>query len=311
MFRRGNKVELHYLDTVVDGDSKQNVGATLAIVDDLLKRVRAILPATHKDITFQSDNAGNYQNLILPMILPELAKLHGLNCLRILHTEAQDGKCIVDGHFQKVGWKIEQFVTDTQGTWATAREVCDAMQHAGGVPGTSVTLLRLSRDRLGKIERDCKALRPLMKRVCSVTKPLEWRYGQGAASDTIHATSVSAAAKVNATKRMKTYMSSNRLDTSLGGMQNFHRAIANNPRAPRGASAGGGGGGAAAAAAAAPRAKRRKTSAAVAASRPPRFTCPAPLEPRPSGETVALRALTPGTGKRLVMKFGEDWYGGW
>ena len=52
----------------------------------------------------QSDNAGNYQNLILPMILPELANAHHLNCLRILHTEAQDGKCIVDGHFQKVGW---------------------------------------------------------------------------------------------------------------------------------------------------------------------------------------------------------------
>ena len=197
MFRRGKNVELHYLDTVVDGDSKQNVGATLAIVDDLFKRVRAILPATHKDITFQSDNAGNYQNLILPMILPELANAHHLNCLRILHTEAQDGKCIVDGHFQKVGWKIEQFVTDTQGRVATARQVCDAMQHAGGVPGTSVTMLRLDRDRLEQIEQKCKVLRPLMKRVCMVTKPLEWRYGQDGASDTIHATSVSTAAKVN------------------------------------------------------------------------------------------------------------------
>ena len=48
-----DEIELHYLDTVVDGDAKQNVGATFAIVEDLLKRVKAILPRRIKTFTFQ------------------------------------------------------------------------------------------------------------------------------------------------------------------------------------------------------------------------------------------------------------------
>ena len=85
-------------------------------------------------LSSQSDGAGNYQNLCLPLLLPELADAVGLTVTRILHTEAQDGKCIVDGHFQKVGWAIRDYVLGTQGKCMTAREVCDALEYDGGIP---------------------------------------------------------------------------------------------------------------------------------------------------------------------------------
>ena len=56
-----SEVELHYLDTVVEGDAKQNVGATFAVVEDLMKRVKAILAkhAPHvTTFTFQVHSHG-------------------------------------------------------------------------------------------------------------------------------------------------------------------------------------------------------------------------------------------------------------
>ena len=47
------ELETHWLDTVVAGDSKQDRGATVAIVEDLLARARKILPASITDFTFQ------------------------------------------------------------------------------------------------------------------------------------------------------------------------------------------------------------------------------------------------------------------
>ena len=34
---------------------------------------------------------------MLPLVLPVIAQAHGLFLKRIIHTETQDGKCIVDG----------------------------------------------------------------------------------------------------------------------------------------------------------------------------------------------------------------------
>ena len=90
---------LRYFDTVLEGDASQDIGATMSIIEDVLLRMRGELPAYVTKVTFQSDNARTYQNLTLPLLLPSMAQAARFTLLRILHTETQDGKCIVDAHF--------------------------------------------------------------------------------------------------------------------------------------------------------------------------------------------------------------------
>ena len=105
---------LRYFDTLVEGDSKQDIGATLAIVEDLLYRLREALPTHVTHFLFQSDNARNYQNLALPLMLPVLASAADWVVYRLLHSETQDGKCLVDAHFQKVNRQIDKYINEQE-----------------------------------------------------------------------------------------------------------------------------------------------------------------------------------------------------
>ena len=43
-----------------------------------------------------SDNAGCYQNSMLLLLVPYLSYAHGIRVSRIIHTETQDGKSVLD-----------------------------------------------------------------------------------------------------------------------------------------------------------------------------------------------------------------------
>ena len=115
---------LRYFDTVVEGDARQDIGATLAIMEEVLRRIRAVLPDNITEFCFQSDNARNYQNLALPLVLPLLASACDFFLHRILHSESQDGKCIVDAHFQKVNRQIDKYINEGVGWSEAMRKAC-------------------------------------------------------------------------------------------------------------------------------------------------------------------------------------------
>ena len=97
----------------------------------------------------------------------------------------------------------------------TAQQVCDALAYDRGIPGTSLHMIRLEREALDALEARCKRIRRTVKRICPVSKPLEWRYEPAGTADTIHATSVSSAAKVTATKKLVAHLAEHPLDSRL------------------------------------------------------------------------------------------------
>ncbi|OWY99776.1 hypothetical protein PHMEG_00029166 [Phytophthora megakarya] len=85
-----------YCDHLSLGDNRQDRDAVISVLEAVLIRLRKDLP-TVKTVTLISNNTNYYQNALLPLIVPFL--LHGIHIKRILHTETQDGRGVLDAHF--------------------------------------------------------------------------------------------------------------------------------------------------------------------------------------------------------------------
>ena len=195
----------------------------------VLHRARDYLPSRLTNFIFQSDNAGNYQNNYLPILLPELAKSAGWVCDGILHSETQDGKCIVDAHFQKVNGAIARYVNEEEEMAATADQICTAIVFEGGLPATNIAVIRLDHttvdQRLAQVEAVISTAKLLMP-----GKPLEIRYSNDpTVADTAHETSrhpsVAVQPTATATSRaskLRAILQTEPLQLSVAGLQQLH-----------------------------------------------------------------------------------------
>ena len=93
-YMEGDEMKLRYFDSVVEGDATQDIGMTLSICEEALFRMRAVVPSTVTSFTFQSDNARTYQNLCLPLLLPELAESAKWLCARLPGPGGAWGRCV-------------------------------------------------------------------------------------------------------------------------------------------------------------------------------------------------------------------------
>lgn len=282
--------EIHWLGTVIQGDAKQNAGMTIAVTEDVIARAAAIVPDRITTFTLQSDNASNYQNHLYVLMMRELCP-EGFMCTRVLHTESQDGKCIVDGHFQKVGWQIAKFVVETKGRCQTANQICDALEYKGGIPGSSLTCLRLDREKLTALENRVKAVKFAAERVFTVNQCLEVRFTIADEPDTMHATSYSPPAKVlqNAgqqSKRLVAHLQAHTVRLKLAYLEALQHAAKTKPVArAEGVS------------------KRQRTGQHTARSRPSRPSQPqgtSEMTPATPGETDRIRSLVPGAAESQI-----------
>lgn len=62
------------------------------------------------NVMLVSDNAGCYQNSMLLLLVPYLSYAHGIRVSRIIHTETQDGKSVLDAHFARATQAIMDWV---------------------------------------------------------------------------------------------------------------------------------------------------------------------------------------------------------
>ena len=89
-----------YLDHIVDNENKQDKLAIISILEAVILAIRKHLPNIDQ-IILQSDNVGCYQNTMLMFLIPYLSYAHGIEISRIIHTETQDGKSVLDAHFAR------------------------------------------------------------------------------------------------------------------------------------------------------------------------------------------------------------------
>jgi hypothetical protein len=89
--------QTYFFDDIVR-NSQQQTMAAMSLIEAAVMRVRTMFPEA-ETISFQSDNGAAYASPFLLFMIPALAAKHGLRATEFIHSEAGDGKTVLDGHF--------------------------------------------------------------------------------------------------------------------------------------------------------------------------------------------------------------------
>ena len=157
-----------YIDQIMEESNKQDGMTVASLMEDILVTISDQLPFI-KNLTLQSDNANQYQNHLLIVVLHVLnikMKYMGTFITEFVHTKTQDGKTLLDGHFVKANWLLVIFMK----TWRknkitcikTSAELAFSLSHKGDCKNGVEQLVQVDRSKLDLI---AKKIEP-MSNVC-------------------------------------------------------------------------------------------------------------------------------------------------
>ena len=121
-----------YIDDLIVGSNKQGTGLVISIIEAIMMRIKKDIPHM-KEVVLQSDNAKCYMSKELLLCLALLSFIHGIKILRFIHTETQDGKSPLDGHFARANKWIVDWVKEGNNA-LTAAQIVTALKSNGGIP---------------------------------------------------------------------------------------------------------------------------------------------------------------------------------
>jgi hypothetical protein len=132
---------------------KQDCNLTLAIIDAVLERLKVIRPDV-TTLNFQSDNAKCYQGNFFIEVLICICKNRNYRLKSYVHSETQDGKCSIDGHFA-VGMRVVNNRVNEGFNASTPEELAQALISNGGIRNTDVILLKNNRVVIEELFTKC------------------------------------------------------------------------------------------------------------------------------------------------------------
>ena len=133
-----------FLDHIVRNETNQDMLAVASILDAALKRLTVKIPAA-MEVFIISENAGCYNNQILPVFATFIASTHGL-CLRgYLHSETQRGKGLVDAHFEVSMRHVNRYVNEVGCNIVTPGDLVAALGYRDGLANSSTELIDVVR----------------------------------------------------------------------------------------------------------------------------------------------------------------------
>ena len=235
-----------YFHCAVQGDSKQDVGSTLSVLEVLLINIRNLveLQAT-KFMSLQSDNAANYSSLFFVLFAFELARKYGFEITSFIHNEAQDGKDLVDVSFAALKRAWKKWVRESRKRIVTPSDMITASKYGRGIKDSHLDVAILDRPKLAEIEAkfaevEGRMSQALPSNIAEVRRNADGSYSIHESSPLPPYSFDGFAKKVSGSvKKVDTYMQANPLQMTLA----FFRGLV-------AATAPGGGGAAAGAAAA-------------------------------------------------------------
>lgn len=110
-----DRISMFFVDHVIENDKKQDIIMVASIIDALLAPIKVKLPEV-VEVCFISDNANNYQNDLLPVIVPIICRTHDIGIHSILHPDAFYGKSCVDGHFAVFWRHVKRYIEELKVT---------------------------------------------------------------------------------------------------------------------------------------------------------------------------------------------------
>src|SRR4051794_21419167 len=100
---------------------------------------------TRNKLICETDNATCYASqMLIPFIFNFNRASPDVKIIKWIYTEAQTGKGRLDTHFSYINTLFKSYVADDNNI-STETEIMNAMQFSGGIAGTSVIHLNLSK----------------------------------------------------------------------------------------------------------------------------------------------------------------------
>ena len=115
----------------------QDSFTVLAIIDDVLKQLKNVMPNVNR-VHFRQDNAGCYHSASTLLAIPQLAKKYDIN-VRLDFSDPQGGKGSCDRKAAAVKNHMRIYLNSGQDV-ETPEQMKNAMESSGGMPGVRVML---------------------------------------------------------------------------------------------------------------------------------------------------------------------------
>jgi len=119
----------------------QDSTTVLAIIDDVLRQLRAITPEIHS-VFLRQDNVGCYHSASTLLSLPMIAKAKGINIQRIDFSDPQGGKGVCDRKAANIKNHMRRYLNSGNDI-ETAEQMKSAIESFGGIPGVRVMVCAL------------------------------------------------------------------------------------------------------------------------------------------------------------------------
>lgn len=137
------ELSLFFVDTVFESCGAQDTMTTANIIDCLCIRLTREIGSL-KEVVLVSDNAPNYVNLTMTLIIYYIFKFHSLRLLEVLHPDAQESKNMVDAHFGIGSRQIGTYIRENDLAVLCPDDIAEALIYNGGVKSTSVDFLKVN-----------------------------------------------------------------------------------------------------------------------------------------------------------------------
>eukprot|EP00733_Pompholyxophrys_punicea_P000504 Pompholyxophrys_punicea_v1_NODE_143_length_3211_cov_4.433777.p1 type:complete len:280 gc:universal NODE_143_length_3211_cov_4.433777:1594-2433(+) len=137
--------DILYFDDATD-DGQQDAFAVLSMLDVVFQRLKRMHPHVQIIKCIQADNAGCYVSQDIVVRLHSLARAAGLKLQHYVHTEAQNGKTCLDGHFAFVMHQIRLWAQEGNDV-LTAESIFTDLSHKK-ISGSFPSVVQFSRKSL-------------------------------------------------------------------------------------------------------------------------------------------------------------------
>jgi hypothetical protein len=135
-----------YFDHIAADDNKPDKESVSAFFEAMLLTLQRDTPHV-KHLVVQSDNATNYQNPFITMVIPVLGWVHGICVDRFIHSETRDRKSLLDAHFARATGKVKTWVQQGNDC-TTPQQLVAALTADGGLPNCVAELVQYNRDMM-------------------------------------------------------------------------------------------------------------------------------------------------------------------
>jgi regulator of extracellular matrix RemA (YlzA/DUF370 family) len=142
-------------DQIMNGKSNQDGKAVLSMVEAFLYTAEETFPFLESAVIC-SNNAGCYhkKEFVFGCAVLNLVNSRSIRINRLIHSETQDGKCLIDAHFARGTRQVVMYIKTTSSAENkqvhSPKELAEALNCNGGIQNSYVHYIGFDRARLSQ-----------------------------------------------------------------------------------------------------------------------------------------------------------------